>query len=84
MIQGSLYKFTQNEHLRTHLLNTEKRIFIEASPYDRVWGIGFTKKNAASDKGRWGLNLLGNALMEVRRRLWAVEEANQEKEDGDE
>ena len=42
---------------------------MEASPYDRVWGVGFTEKNAGANRHRWGQNLLGKALMVVRARL---------------
>lgn len=41
---------------------------MEASPVDRVWGIGLTvNSNRAENPKHWnGLNLLGFALMEVR------------------
>jgi ribA/ribD-fused uncharacterized protein len=55
--------------LRERLLETGERELIEASPSDRIWGIGFGKNNAEANKERWGLNLLGKALMRVRERL---------------
>jgi len=44
---------------------------VEASPVDRVWGIGLAADDeAASDPERWrGPNLLGFALMAARDRL---------------
>ena len=44
---------------------------VEASPVDRIWGIGLAKDaDAAHDPLRWrGLNLLGFALMAVREQL---------------
>ena len=44
---------------------------MEASPVDRIWGIGLAAEDArASQPEQWrGLNLLGYALMEVRDRL---------------
>ena len=36
---------------------------------DRIWGIGFSAENAEKNRHRWGLNLLGKALMEVRERI---------------
>jgi ribA/ribD-fused uncharacterized protein len=47
---------------------------VEASPLDRVWGIGLTADDPrAADPSSWlGLNLLGEALMEVRSRLSAT------------
>lgn len=49
------------------------RVLVEASPRDRVWGIGLeSSDDRAADPGHWqGLNLLGFALMEVRHRLAA-------------
>ena len=55
----------------------EKGIFTDrveqASPFDRVWGIGYSAANAEGNKGNWGENLLGKALMRVRDRLRATE-----------
>ena len=45
--------------------------FVEASPYDRVWGIGMKETDPDADKKKkWkGLNLLGKALTELRELL---------------
>ena len=32
-------------------------------------GVGFGKKNAGKMRHKWGLNLLGKALMDVRKTL---------------
>ncbi|MEU2289073.1 NADAR family protein [Streptomyces sp. NPDC013178] len=71
VVEGSVHKFTAHPELRTFLLNTGERILVEASPVDRVWGIGLAADDeAASDPERWrGPNLLGFALMEARDRL---------------
>lgn len=54
---------------------TGEKEIVEASPLDRVWGIGFGEKRALEvGKERWGLNLLGLALMDVRRILREEEE----------
>jgi ribA/ribD-fused uncharacterized protein len=44
---------------------------VEASPYDRIWGIGLAAEHEdVSRPSRWrGLNLLGFALMDVREQL---------------
>ena len=44
---------------------------MEASPRDRVWGIGMGAKNPkATERGQWrGRNLLGDALMQVREEI---------------
>jgi ribA/ribD-fused uncharacterized protein len=71
VVEGSVHKFAAHPGLRDFLLNTGDRVLVEASPVDRVWGIGLTATDeAAEDPGRWrGLNLLGFALMEARTRL---------------
>ena len=52
------------------LLATGEREIVEASPMDRIWGIGFGERKAEEvGRERWGLNLLGKALMEVRSEL---------------
>ncbi len=74
VVEGSMHKFAADAGLREFLLNTGDRVLVEASPRDRVWGIGLTADDErAEDPGRWrGSNLLGFALMEARRRLRAA------------
>lgn len=71
VVRGNIAKFSQHEALKTFLLNTKERILVEASPLDRIWGIGLAADDLrAEDPAKWqGLNLLGFALMEVRARL---------------
>ncbi len=71
VVKGNLAKFSQNEALKEFLLNTKERILVEASPRDRIWGIGLGQNNPdAANPYKWrGLNLLGFALMEVRNIL---------------
>jgi ribA/ribD-fused uncharacterized protein len=66
VVSGNREKFCQNEKLKILLLKTDGRELVEASPRDRIWGIGFGKNNAPKNKHRWGKNLLGKALMQVR------------------
>lgn len=51
------------------LLSTGDRDLVEASPFDRIWGIGFRAAHAEMARDAWGENLLGKELMEVRRIL---------------
>lgn len=69
--EGSVHKFAADAGLRDFLLGTGDRVLVEASPVDRVWGIGLAATDAgAEDPERWkGANLLGFALMEARERL---------------
>jgi len=76
---GNLYKFGQDKELKKTLLETGDLILVEASPRDRIWGIGFGEVRAMSEKARWGLNLLGKALMRVREEF-AKQEQGQDPE----
>jgi ribA/ribD-fused uncharacterized protein len=71
VVQGNLAKFEQNEALGRYLSGTGSRVLVEASPKDRVWGIGLSGDDpGARNPRQWkGLNLLGFALMEVRSRI---------------
>ena len=68
VVDGNKAKFSQNPELKEFLLSTGDAILVEASPYDKIWGIGLYPAQAAkSTVEQWkGLNLLGSALMEVR------------------
>lgn len=69
--EGNYHKFKQNECLANYLLSTSNSILVEASPIDRIWGIGLTSDDErATNPYLWrGSNLLGFALMEVRDQL---------------
>ena len=68
VVTGNTHKFGQHAGPRAFLLGTGTRVLVEASPLDRVWGIGLTGDDPrAEDPTRWrGLNLLGFALCDVR------------------
>ncbi|MBC9723608.1 NADAR family protein [Streptomyces sp. TRM68367] len=87
VVEGSVHKFSADAALREFLLGTGERsemgvppargwgrVLVEASPVDRVWGMGLAADDeAAADPERWrGPNLLGFALMEARERLRAA------------
>lgn len=69
VLKGNLHKFGQNMKLFILLLNTGNMTLVEASPYDKIWGIGMTAE-VADRYGYphvWkGKNKLGFILMEVR------------------
>lgn len=71
VVEANIEKFGQHTELKEFLLNTGDRILVEASPVDKVWGVGLTADDSAVENPNlWkGLNLLGFALMEVRERL---------------
>lgn len=71
VVRGNLAKFSQNEALTAFLLGTKQQVLVEASPVDKIWGIGLaTDSPQATHPEQWpGLNLLGFALMKVRSAL---------------
>ena len=68
VLKGNIAKFSQNLHLKEFLLNTNKHILVESSPYDKIWGIGKSAdcENIENPHTWNGENLLGFALMETR------------------
>lgn len=71
VVAGNYHKFSQHGKMKELLLATEDKVLVDASPSDRVWGIGLGGNDpAASIPAKWkGENLLGFALMEVREKL---------------
>ncbi|EPY09815.1 NADAR family protein [Paenibacillus sp. chi10] len=71
--RGNFAKFSQNEELCAFLKASKQRILVEASPVDRIWGIGMAKDHPdVENPMKWrGDNLLGFALTEVRDQLLA-------------
>ena len=78
--QGNLLKFSFNEDLKEKLLNTGKKVLIETSHFDSVYGIGldYYGRSCSLNKQQFdlfnvndwqGSNLLGFALMQVRDEL---------------
>ena len=72
VVSGNIAKFSQHKELKTFLINTGNRIIVEASPVDRIWGIGLAKDDPGCENPYlWkGANLLGFALMEARDQLF--------------
>ncbi|MDF1698030.1 MAG: NADAR family protein [Saprospiraceae bacterium] len=69
--KANILKFSQNEALKSFLLQTESKILVEASPVDPIWGIGMAEDNTeVNNPMHWkGKNLLGFILMEIRDEL---------------
>lgn len=65
------YKFNQNKILRKKLLLTCDKNLYEASKFDKTWGIGIDCETAKDldEKNYPGQNLLGKALMEIRKEI---------------
>ena len=70
MMNALYYKFSQNLELKKKLLDTGNKILYEASPRDKIWGIGFSAKKAFNiNPNKYGSNLLGIALKEIREKF---------------
>ncbi|EGC8556323.1 NADAR family protein [Listeria monocytogenes] len=71
VMRANQVKFSQNEELKKFLMQTKNRILVEASPVDKIWGIGMAADNKNVENPLYwkGLNLLGFALMAVRDEL---------------
>lgn len=69
--QGCLAKYSQNPTLKEEMLKSGDLTLVEASPYDKIWGIGLASDHPdATDETKWqGQNLLGKVLMRVRDTL---------------
>jgi ribA/ribD-fused uncharacterized protein len=69
--QGNYAKFTQNKSLYNALMETRGTELVEASPEDKIWGIGLHKNDPRSlDKSQWlGTNWLGEIITKVREDL---------------
>lgn len=66
-----LAKFRCNPDMAEKLKATGGKIIVEASPDDKVWGIGMKDNEPGIENPlNWkGLNLLGEALMKVRAMI---------------
>ena len=69
VFEGNLLKFSQRDELKELLLETGDRPLVEASPEDKLWGIGFPAADAAQNRDQWGQNLCGIAIERVRKKL---------------
>lgn len=71
VFDANMAKFSQNPEMREELMYTDNLEIVEASPYDKIWGIGLHETDPkALDKSQWeGTNWLGEAIMSVREKL---------------
>lgn len=76
---GALHKFQQNPSMAEFLLLTGDLELVEASKYDRIWGVGLDEDSPSILHRRlWrGTNLHGIGTQRVRDELRAVVSLNQ-------
>ena len=66
MMMALHIKFLACEEFRDALRASGNLTLVEASPVDKIWGIGFPAETALANIDNWGENLLGKCLMELR------------------
>lgn len=83
MMRGLRAKFSyeQNPELYHVLIKAcfEGCLLVEASPYDKIWGIGFNAQDAPGREEEWGLNLLGKLLTKLGNQF-LIEQADDDLE----
>lgn len=72
---GNYFKFTQSPTLYAYLLSTENKHLVEASPYDKIWGIGLAEDEPnIEDMSTWqGTNWLGLCIMRARKLMFKID-----------
>ena len=64
MLTAITAKFNQNECFKEEILKLKGKILVEASPFDKIWGVGLKEDDPLIlDEKNWkGENLLGKCL----------------------
>ena len=73
MLKALTIRFEQDEKFAEQLMGDrfKDKEFVEASPIDRIWGIGLAETDPnIEDKSKWrGTNLLGQCLNTLRKNM---------------
>jgi ribA/ribD-fused uncharacterized protein len=71
VFKGNYEKFTQHADLKELILSTGDKTLVEASPYDKLWGIGIVETDPrALNRYQWpGRNWLGEVLTNVKNKI---------------
>lgn len=74
VMRANLSKFADNPKLRAKLLMTEGTTLVEASPTDRIWGVGLYENDPRVHfRAQWqGRNWLGQVLTDLRGSLLVI------------
>jgi len=66
MMEALTWKYDASKEFRQLLRECGTKTIVEASPDDRIWGIGYYDHEAMEHQSSWGLNLLGQCLMQIK------------------
>ncbi|MCK9576358.1 MAG: NADAR family protein [Candidatus Pacearchaeota archaeon] len=69
--EGLKARYEQDPELKQFLIERKHLQFVEASPFDRIWGIGYDANNAIANIDNWGENLLGKVITELAKEFAA-------------
>jgi len=71
MYKICLQKFQGNEEAKKELIDSGDKVLVEASPYDKIWGVGLSElDDRILQEEYWeGENRLGKVLMKVRNKI---------------
>lgn len=71
LYKGNYLKLTQNPNILQKFISLGSRTFAEASPHDKVYGIGMTENHPdATNPSKWkGKNIEGNVLTQLSKEL---------------
>lgn len=64
-------KINQFDELKIFIKNNKDKTFVEASPYDSIWGVKLSENNdKILDPSNWkGQNLLGKVYNELKKEI---------------
>lgn len=71
MYRANYLKYSQSENLLEYLASLHEYELVEASPYDRIWGIGYNSYDAMNNIPNWGQNLLGKILTDLSNKFYS-------------
>ena len=73
MLKPNIERFLQDQVLQNKIIDPrfDGLMFVEASPWDRIWGCGLSMSDPKIlDEKNWtGRNLLGKVITEVRKNI---------------
>lgn len=69
MTKAVYSKLNCQKPILDQLAELQNKELVECSPYDRIWGIGYSSTQAMANVDNWGENLLGKVLMSLKEKL---------------